>query len=115
MVRAVTTKSAGTVEFVVSDHSPCTPELKLMKEGDFIERLFVATNHETILFFTDQGRAHWLKVYELPEMSRTSKGRALVNLVELREGEVALVGGPLHLVFGYTQARAPHLEEAPLH
>lgn len=66
-----------------------------MKEGDFIERLFVATNHETILFFTDQGRAHWLKVYELPLLSRTSKGRAMVNLLQLQQGEAIQAAIPI--------------------
>ena len=57
------------------------------KEGDFIEYLFVASTHDTILFFTDQGRVHWLKVYDLPLLARTSKGRAMVNLIALQEGE----------------------------
>ncbi|KAF0241685.1 MAG: DNA gyrase subunit [Planctomycetota bacterium] len=66
-----------------------------MKEGDFIERLFVATNHETILFFTDQGRVHWLKVYELPQLSRTSKGRAMVNLLQVQPGEAIQAAIPI--------------------
>jgi DNA gyrase subunit A len=65
------------------------------KEGDFIEHLFVATNHETILFFTDQGRAHWLKVYELPLLARTSKGRAMVNLLALQQGEAIQAAIPI--------------------
>ncbi|HHT9129456.1 MAG TPA: DNA gyrase subunit A [Candidatus Brocadiaceae bacterium] len=58
-----------------------------MKEEDFIEHLFVASTHDYILFFTDQGRVYWLKVYDIPQMSRISKGRALINLLELKEGE----------------------------
>src|SRR3989339_1869314 len=58
-----------------------------MKEGDFIEHLFVASTHDYILFFTDQGRVYWQKVYDIPQMGRTSKGRALINLLELKEGE----------------------------
>ncbi len=58
-----------------------------MKEGDFIEQLFIASTHDYILFFTDQGRVYWLKVYDIPEMGRTSMGRALINLLELKEGE----------------------------
>lgn len=58
-----------------------------MKEGDFIEHLFVASTHDYILFFTDQGRVYWLKVYDIPQMGRTSKGRALINLLEFKEGE----------------------------
>ena len=57
------------------------------KEGDFIEHLFVALTHDYILFFTDQGRVYWQKVYDIPQMGRTSKGRALINLLELKEGE----------------------------
>lgn len=57
------------------------------REQDFIEHLFVASTHDDLLCFTNTGRVFKLKVYELPEMSRTSKGRALVNLLELREGE----------------------------
>lgn len=53
------------------------------KEGDFIEHLFVASTHDTILFFTNRGICHWLKVYHIPEMSRQSKGRNLVNLLHL--------------------------------
>ncbi|WKZ19590.1 MAG: DNA gyrase subunit A [Candidatus Jettenia sp. CY-1] len=58
-----------------------------MKEGDFIEHLFVASTHDYILFFTDKGRVYWQKVYDVPQMGRTSKGRALINLLELKEDE----------------------------
>ncbi|MDR4506721.1 MAG: DNA gyrase subunit A [Candidatus Brocadiaceae bacterium] len=58
-----------------------------MKEGDFIEHLFVASTHDYILFFTDQGRVYWLKVYDIPLMSRMAKGRALINLLEIRPEE----------------------------
>ncbi|MGQ3684499.1 MAG: DNA gyrase subunit A [Candidatus Loosdrechtia sp.] len=58
-----------------------------MKEGDFIEHLFVALTHDYILFFTDQGRVYWQKVYDIPEMGRTAKGRAIINLLELKEDE----------------------------
>ena len=57
-----------------------------IREDDFVERLFVATNHETFLFFTNRGKVHALKVYEIPEASPSAKGRALVNLLNL-EGE----------------------------
>jgi DNA gyrase subunit A len=58
-----------------------------MKEGDYIEHLFVSSTHDYLLFFTNRGKVYRLKVYELPEGARTSKGRALVNLLPLREGE----------------------------
>ncbi len=57
------------------------------KDDDFIRSVFVASTHDNLLSFTDTGRMFKRKVYELPAMSRTSKGRALVNLLELREGE----------------------------
>ena len=58
-----------------------------MKEDDYIEHLFVSSTHDYLLFFTNRGKVYRLKVYELPEASRTAKGRALVNLLPLREGE----------------------------
>ena len=58
-----------------------------MKEGDFIENLFVASTHDYILFFTDQGRVYWQKVYDVPQMGKAAKGRAIINLLELKEGE----------------------------
>ncbi|MEZ5966462.1 MAG: DNA gyrase subunit A [Planctomycetota bacterium] len=57
------------------------------KEGDFIEHLFVASTHDYILFFSDRGRVYWRKVYELPLFGRQAKGRALVNVLEMQEGE----------------------------
>jgi DNA gyrase subunit A len=58
-----------------------------MKDDDYIEHLFVTSTHDYLLFFTNRGKVYRLKVYELPEASRTAKGRALVNLLPLREGE----------------------------
>jgi DNA gyrase subunit A len=58
-----------------------------MKDGDFIEHLFICSTHDYLLFFTNRGKVYRSKVYELPEASRTSKGRALVNILPLREGE----------------------------
>src|SRR4029077_14758591 len=58
-----------------------------MKDGDYIEHLFVTSTHDFLLFFTNRGKVYRLKVYELPEAQRTAKGRALVNILPLREGE----------------------------
>jgi DNA gyrase subunit A len=58
-----------------------------MKDDDYIEHLFVTSTHDYLLFFTNRGKVYRLKVYELPEASRTAKGRALVNLLPLREAE----------------------------
>jgi DNA gyrase subunit A len=58
-----------------------------MNEEDLIEHLFVANTHSYLLIFTNKGKAYWLKVYKLPESSRTAKGKALVNLVQLEKEE----------------------------
>jgi DNA gyrase subunit A len=58
-----------------------------MKDGDFIEHLFICSSHDYLLFFSNRGKVYRSKVYELPEASRTAKGRALVNVLPLREGE----------------------------
>jgi DNA gyrase subunit A len=57
------------------------------KDDDFIEHLFVASTHDDLLCFTNTGRVFKIKVFEVPELSRTSKGRAMVNLLDLKEGE----------------------------
>ncbi len=57
------------------------------KEGDFIEQLFIASTHDYMLVFTNLGRMHWLKVYDIPSMSRTSRGRAIVNILDLASEE----------------------------
>jgi DNA gyrase subunit A len=59
-----------------------------MKEEDFVENLFISSTHNYILFFTNLGKLYWQKVYEIPEGSRQSRGKAIVNLLELQEGEV---------------------------
>ncbi len=57
------------------------------KEDEYVEHLFVATNHNYILFFTKNGRCYWLKVYEIPEGTRLSRGRAIVNLIEIEKND----------------------------
>ncbi|OGA24876.1 MAG: DNA gyrase subunit A [Betaproteobacteria bacterium RIFCSPLOWO2_02_FULL_67_26] len=57
------------------------------KEDDFVEKLFIANTHEHILCFSNRGRVYWLKVYEVPQGSRTSRGKPIVNLVPLMEHE----------------------------
>ncbi|MDP5240001.1 DNA gyrase subunit A [Uliginosibacterium sp. 31-16] len=58
-----------------------------MKEDDFLDQLFVANTHDFILCFSNRGRLYWLKVYEVPEGNRTSRGKPIVNLFPLVEGE----------------------------
>jgi len=65
-----------------------------MKEDDYIEHLHICSTHDFLLFFTNRGKVYRLKVYELPEGSRTAKGSALVNVLPLREGERVMAVKP---------------------
>jgi DNA gyrase subunit A len=58
-----------------------------MKEEDFIEKLFIANTHDTVLCFTSRGRVYWLKVYEIPQAGRGARGKPIVNLLPLEDGE----------------------------
>lgn len=58
-----------------------------MKDEDFIEKLLVANSHDTILCFTNKGKVYWLRVFEIPQASRTARGRPMVNILPLDEGE----------------------------
>jgi DNA gyrase subunit A len=57
-----------------------------LKDEDFIEHLFIASTKDYLLIFTDKGQVHWLKVYEIPQASRISKGKAIVNLIQMEQG-----------------------------
>ena len=57
------------------------------RQEDFLEHLFVGTNHQYMLFFTQQGQCYWLRVFEIPEGSRTSKGRAIQNLINIAQDD----------------------------
>ncbi|GFO97522.1 DNA gyrase subunit A, partial [groundwater metagenome] len=57
------------------------------KEEDFVSGLFIANTHDYILFFTDRGKVYWLKVYEIPTAGRQARGTAIVNLLQLEQGE----------------------------
>jgi len=56
-------------------------------EEDFVQDLFVSNTHDYLMFFTNKGRCYWLKVYEIPEAARQNRGKAIVNLIKLEEGE----------------------------
>ncbi len=58
-----------------------------MKDEDFIDQLYVASSHDTVLCFSSRGKVYWLKVYELPQAGRTARGKPIVNLLPLDEGE----------------------------
>ena len=81
-----------------------------MKEGDYIEHLHVCSTHDHLLFFTNQGKVYRLKVYELPEGTRASRGRALINVLPLKDKERVMAVIPTRdfsegkfLVFGTAQ------------
>lgn len=57
------------------------------KDDDFVEQLFIASTHSYLMFFTDQGRCYWLKAHQVPPAGRTARGKAVVNLVQLRKDE----------------------------
>jgi DNA gyrase subunit A len=65
-----------------------------LKDGDYIEHLHICSTHDWMLFFTNRGKVYRLKVYELPEGARTSKGKALVNVLPLRDGERVMAVKP---------------------
>jgi DNA gyrase subunit A len=65
-----------------------------LKQDDYIEHLHICSTHDFLLFFTNRGKVYRLKVYELPEGSRTSKGKALVNVLPLRDGERVMAVKP---------------------
>ena len=58
-----------------------------MKEEDFVDKLFVANTHDTILCFSSRGKVYWLKVYEIPQASRGARGKPIINLLPLEQGE----------------------------
>jgi DNA gyrase subunit A len=57
------------------------------KEEDFVEQLFIGSTHDYMLFFSNLGRLYWLKIYQIPEAGRAAKGKALINVLQLSEGE----------------------------
>jgi DNA gyrase subunit A len=65
------------------------------KEEDIVEDLFVASTHSYLLFFTNRGKVHWLKVHEIPEGGRQAKGKAIVNVLSLAEGEAVATCVPV--------------------
>ena len=70
------------IGLVVSDKMDKTVVVEI-SDNDFIEKIYPATMHNTMLFFTDRGRCYWLKVYDIPEGTKGTKGRAIQNLLQL--------------------------------
>jgi len=65
------------------------------KETDFVEEIFTANTHDYVLFFTNKGKVHWIKVYQLPEAGRYAKGTAIVNLLEMGKNEKITAFAPI--------------------
>ena len=76
----------------------------MTKEEDFVEHLYVASAHSYILVFTESGRVHWLKVHEIPQMGPASKGKAVVNLLNLEKSEKVATHGSGQGVCGTTNS-----------
>lgn len=76
-------KRTPLAEFRVQNRGGVGARGSTTREEDFIEHLFIASMHNTMLFFTETGKCYWLKVYEIPEGTRTSKGRAIQNIINI--------------------------------
>ena len=80
-------KSQPLTEYQVQRRGGRGKAATAMKDEDFVEKLFVANTHDTVLCFSNRGKVYWLKVYTLPQSSRNSLGKPMVNLLPLEEGE----------------------------
>jgi DNA gyrase subunit A len=87
------------------------------KEEDIVDDLFVASTHSYLLFFTNRGKVHWIKVHEIPEGGRQAKGKAMVNLLSLGEGEAVATCVPVrdfaaggHVFFATKQGKVKKTE-----
>ncbi len=80
-----------------------------VKEEDYVEHLLVANSHTTLLLFSSKGKVYWLKTYEIPEASRASRGRPLVNLLPLDDGES--ITAMLQVDLEALRKQAPHDDE----
>ena len=83
-------KRTNLSEYRVQNRGGVGSKAAKTRDEDFIEQVFVATNHNYILFFTEQGKCFWLRVYEIPEGSRTSKGRPIQNMINIEQGDKVL-------------------------
>ena len=88
-------KSQASIEYRAQKRGGQGKKAAQMKEGDIIDQLFVATTHDVLLCFTNKGRMYWLNVWDIPEGSSASKGRPIVNLLQLVEDEKISVVLPI--------------------
>jgi DNA gyrase subunit A len=80
-------KRTALTEYRVQSRGGVGSRASTTRDEDFLEHIFVATNHNHMLFFTEKGRCFWMKVYEIPEGSKTSKGRAIQNLLNIEQDD----------------------------
>jgi DNA gyrase subunit A len=80
-------KRTSLTEYKTQNRGGVGQKASTTRNEDFLEHLFVGTNHQYMLFFTQKGKCFWMRVYEIPEGSRTSKGRAIQNLINLEQDD----------------------------
>ncbi len=80
-------KRASVTEFRTQNRGGRGAKSAKAKNEDFVEHIFVASSHGYIMFFTNLGRCHWLRVFSIPPAAKSSRGRAIVNMIEFQEGE----------------------------
>ena len=76
-------KRTSLTEYKTQNRGGVGQKASITRNEDFLENLFIGTNHQYMLFFTEKGKCFWMRVFEIPEGSRTSKGRAIQNLINL--------------------------------
>ncbi len=84
-------KRTPLVEYKTQNRGGTGMKGSATRDSDFIEHLYVANMHSTMLFFTEQGKCFWLKVYEIPEGSRSSKGRAIQNVLSIPDDKIKAI------------------------
>ncbi|WP_124980768.1 DNA gyrase subunit A [Nonlabens xiamenensis] len=80
-------KRTSLSEYKTQNRGGVGQKASTTRDADFLEDLFVGTNHQYMLFFTEKGKCFWMRVYEIPEGSRTSKGRAIQNLINIEQDD----------------------------
>ena len=80
-------KRTPLIEYRLQNRGGVGQKASTTRSEDFLEHLFIGTNHQYMLFFTQKGKCFWLRVYEIPEGSKTSKGRAIQNLVSIEQDD----------------------------
>ena len=80
-------KRTPLAEYKTQNRGGVGQKASTTRNEDFLEHLFVGTNHQYMLFFTQKGKCFWMRVYEIPEGSKTSKGRAIQNLINIEQDD----------------------------